>query len=221
MTVTPDTAGAAEVVAALSRRAAVDRRYSRFVVLAKRVLPAIAVLPLVLVGIWPRLHTELHHARFTLPRLDPREAQASRVVDARYVGISRQDHPFVITADVAWQNGGTDGLISMEGPKCDLTVPGGHWLEVSARTAVYQPGPQVLDLLGNVQLFQDKGNELRTGSAQINMANDTGVGHDPVEGQGPFGHITGQGFRLLDRGNTIVFTGHAHLDLPPHTKDRR
>jgi lipopolysaccharide export system protein LptC len=219
MTVTPDTAAVAKLVAGLPRRAVVDRRYSRFVVLAKHVLAAIAVLPLVLVGFWLHLQTEHHRARFTLPRLDPREAQDSRVVDARYVGISRQGHPFVITADVAWQKRGTDGLISMEGPKCDLTVPGGHWLEVSARTAIYQPGPQILDLLGNVQLFQDKGNELHTDSAQINMANDTGVGHDPVEGLGPFGHITGQGFRLLDRGNTIVFTGHARLDLPPHTKD--
>ncbi len=219
MTVTPDIPSDAEVAAALSRRAVVDRRYSRFVMLAKRLLPAIALLLLLLVGIWPHLQTELQHVRFTLPRLDPREAKDLRMVNARYTGIDRQNRPFVITADVARQNRSVDELISMEGPKGDLTTTSGSWFELSGYTGIYQPDTQVLDLFGNVQLFQDKGNEFRTDSAHINMADGTGEGHDPVEGQGPFGHITGQGFRLLDHGNTIVFTGHAHLDLLPHSKD--
>jgi hypothetical protein len=101
MTVTPDTPSDAQIVAALSRRAMVDRRYSRFVVLAKRLLPIIAFILLLFVGIWPLLQAELHRARITLLRLDSREAQDSRAVDARYIGIDPENRPFVITADVA------------------------------------------------------------------------------------------------------------------------
>ncbi|HZB92848.1 MAG TPA: LPS export ABC transporter periplasmic protein LptC [Stellaceae bacterium] len=219
MSVPRDNLAGGEFFVPSERRAVVDRRYSRFVVLAKRVLPIIAVFMLLLVGVWPHLQTEIKRVQFTLPRLDPREAKDLRMVNAHYTGVDKQNRPFVITAEVARQEGGDDQLIAMEGPKGDLTTTSGSWLELSGYTGIYQPGMQLLDLFGNVQLFQDKGNEFHTDSAHIDMAKGTGQGDDPVEGQGPFGHVTGQGFRILDHGNTIVFTGHARLDLLPRGKD--
>ena len=89
-----------------------------------------------------------------------------------------------------------------------LTTTGGNWLELSADTGLYQPQPQLLDLFGNVALFQDKGNEFHSSSAHIDMDAGTAEGDDPVTGQGPFGNVAAQGFRILDRGDTIIFTGH-------------
>jgi lipopolysaccharide export system protein LptC len=216
----PDTLSH-DAIAPLHRLARVDRRYSRFVGLAKRVLPSFAVLLLLLVGIWPHLQTEIAHVHFTLPRLDPREAQDLRMVDARYTGIDRQGRPFVITADVARQNPNLDDLIALEGPKGDLTSTSGSWFELSGYTGLYRPNAQLLDLFGNVQLFQDKGNEFHTDSAHIDMAKGIADGDDPVKGQGPFGHVTGQGFRILDHGNTIIFTGHARLELLSQQRDTK
>lgn len=200
------------------RRAALSPGYSRFVFLAKRILPAVAVLMLLLVAIWPQLQDLVEHVHIPLPRLDLREAQDLRMVQARYSGLDRQNRPFVITAEVARQNPNADDLVSLEGPKGDMTTASGSWYEVTAYTGIYQPQRQFLDLFGNVQLFQDKGNEFRTDSAHVDMANGTVEGNEPVEGQGPFGHVTGEGFRILDHGDTIVFTGHSHLVLVPHDK---
>ncbi len=193
--------------------------YSRFVGIAKRLLPGVALTLLLLVAIWPRLQTEIERVHLTLPRLDPREARDLRMVNARYVGVDRQNRPFVLTAETARQtSSGSDGLVALEGPKGDLTTTSGSWLEVTAYTGVYQPQAQLLDLFGNVQLFQDKGNEFRTDSAHVDMGQGTAEGHDRVEGQGPFGRVIGQGFRVLERGDVIIFTGRARLDLGPRPK---
>ena len=47
------------------------------------------------------------------------------------------------------------------------------------------------------------------------MAAGTAEGDDPVTGQGPFGNVTAEGFRILDRGDTIVFKGRTKLEIRP------
>jgi len=221
MSVPPDSALAGEVAAPPQALAGVNRGYSRFVALAKRILPGVAVVLLLLVAAWPKLEGEIVKLQIVLPRLDPREARDLRMVSARYTGVDRQNRPFVVTADTARQNPNADQLIALEGPKSDLTTTSGSWFELTAYSGLYQPDAQLLDLFGNVQLFQDKGNEFRTDSAHVDMGHGTAEGNDAVEGQGPFGHVSGEGFRIRDRGDVIVFTGHAHLELLPHEKEAK
>ena len=200
------------------RRAQLSPGYSRFVNLAKRIFPAIALVLLLLVAAWPRLQDAVERVRFAPPQLDLREAQDVRMVEARYSGVDRQHRPFVITADVARQNPSANDIVALEQPKGDLNTASGSAVQITARTGIYQPQMQLLDLFGDVRLLQDKGNEFRTGSAHIDMANGTAEGHEPIEGEGPFGHASGQGFRVLDRGDVIIFTGQSHLELVPHEK---
>ena len=213
-----DAIAAPDVAAPRRPRAGLKPGYSRFVGLAKRIFPGLAVSLLLLVAVWPKLQTEIEKVHFILPRLDPREAQDLRMVNAHYSGVDRQNRPFIITAEVARQNPNADQLIALEGPKGDMTSTSGSWSELTAFTGVYQPETQLLDLFGNVELFQDRGNEFRTDSAHIDMAHGTAEGNEPVVGQGPFGHVTGEGFRILERGDVIIFTGRAHLELVPHEK---
>lgn len=217
MTVPHDTVAAASAgTEARLRRRALSPGYSRFVNLAKRVFPAIALVLLLLVAVWPRLQEAIERVHFAPPQLDLREAQDVRMVQARYTGLDRQHRPFVITANVARQNPSANDIVALEQPKGDLTTASGSAIQINARTGIYQPQTQLLDLFGDVQLHQDKGNVFRTGSAHIDMANGTAVGHEPIEGEGPFGHISGQGFRVLDHGDVMVFTGQTHLELVPH-----
>jgi lipopolysaccharide export system protein LptC len=192
--------------------------YSRFVSLAKRILPAIALVLLVLVAAWPRLQEALERVHFAPPQIDLREAQDVRMVRARYSGIDRQHRPFIITATVARQNPSANDIVALEQPKGDMTTTSGSAVAVTARTGIYQPQAQLLDLFGDVRLVQDKGNEFRTGSAHVDMANGAAEGHEPIEGEGPFGHASGQGFRILEHGDVIIFTGQSHLELVPHEK---
>jgi hypothetical protein len=52
-----------------------------------------------------------------------------------------------------------------------------------------------------------------TQRAHLNVSDSTAEGHEPVEGHGPSGDITGEGFLILSKGETIIFTGQSSLLL--------
>ncbi|HKT16429.1 MAG TPA: LPS export ABC transporter periplasmic protein LptC [Stellaceae bacterium] len=205
----------------LRRRLRIDdgRSHTRFVQRTKWTLPALAMGLLLLVGIWPELDSAFQHVRFGVPRIDLSEARRLRMVNPRYTGIDRDSRPYVLTAQAATQVPRSDDLITLEAPRADLTTKSGNWVEVSGDTGTYQSQPQLLDLYGNVTLYQDRGNEFHTDSAHINIPNGTADSHDPVSGQGPFGHVTAEGFTLYNRGDVIIFTGKTSLTLLPRPKD--
>lgn len=189
--------------------------YSRFVATMKLLLPAVAVGLVLLVAVWPRLELSLERLHVALPRLDLSEARDLRMVNAHYAGIDKSHRPYVLTADVARQTPNRNDLISLEGPKADITLKSGNWLALTGDTGVYLSQGQLLDLFGNVKLYHDRGYELTTDTAHVDMAAGTAEGSDPVQGQGVFGDIQSEGFRLLDHGAIVIFTGKSKLHLTP------
>ncbi len=180
----------------------------------KLLLPAVAVGLVLLIVVWPRLQQSFEHLRAALPRLDLNEARDLRMVNAHYAGTDKRHRPYVLTAEVARQTQAND-LTSLEGPKADITLKSGAWLTVSGDTGVYVSQGQLLDLFGDVKMFHDRGYELTTDSAHLDMAAGTAEGKDPVQGQGVFGDVDAEGFQLLDHGQVIIFTGKAKLHLTP------
>jgi lipopolysaccharide export system protein LptC len=188
-------------------------RYSRRVTLLKRLLPVIGVALLVLVAIWPRLVPLLDSVQFGFPVIDLREAHELRMLNPRYAGVDRYNRPYVVTSAIGRQASNQDDLMSLERPRAEMTMHNGALVVVTAATAMYQSQAQLLDLFGDVNLVHENGTRFVTSTAHIDVAADSVAGNDPVTGHGPSGDITAQGFRVLDRGNTIVFTGNSNLLL--------
>ncbi len=187
--------------------------YSRRVVLLRRVLPAVGLGLLLLVAAWPRLKPLLEDVRLTLPRIDRRDAWELRMINPRYAGIDRLNRPYLLTAAAGRQMPERSDLASLDRPRGQLVVHAGAKVVLTAATGVYQAEPRLLDLFGDVTLTHDNGTRFVTEAAHLDLASETGSGQDPVAGQGPSGDITAQGFRIFDKGDTIVFTGRSHLLL--------
>ena len=188
-------------------------RHSRRVALLRRLLPIIGVALLVLVAIWPRLVPLLESVQFGFPVIDLREAHELRMLNPRYAGVDRENRPYVVTSAIGRQASNRDDLMSLERPRAEMTMHNGALVVVTAATAMYQSQAQLLDLFGDVNLVRDDGTRFVTNTAHVDVAADSAVGNDPVTGHGPSGDITAQGFRVVDRGNTIVFTGKSNLLL--------
>jgi lipopolysaccharide export system protein LptC len=187
--------------------------YSRRVVLLKRVLPAVGLGLLLLVAAWPRLQRLLEDVRFALPSIDRRDAWELRMINPRYAGIDRLSRPYVLTAASGRQMPDRGDLMSLDRPHGQLILHGGAKVVLTAVTGVYQSQSRLLDLFGGVTLTHENGTRFVTEAAHLDLASETGAGQDPVAGRGPSGDITAQGFRILDKGDTIVFTGRSHLLL--------
>lgn len=232
MTVGPDVAGAAPTTdrpfgpgSTLQRRTRTStswpiEHYSRFVAWMKLALPAAAVALLLLVAIWPRIQSAVERLH-RLPRIDLSQARDLRMVNLHYTGKDRHDRPFTVTADAARQRPEVDDLVELESPKADMTTQSESWLALTAYSGIYRPQAQLLDLFGDVELFQDKGNTFKTDTAHVDMGKGSAEGDDPIEGHGPFGTIDAEGFRIENNGEIIVFTGKAHLLLMPHEGNER
>jgi lipopolysaccharide export system protein LptC len=188
-------------------------RYSRRVALLKRALPAIGLTLLLLVSVWPRLHPLLESVRLGLPVIDLREARELRMVNPRYAGLDRFNRPYVVTADIGRQVPDRDDVMALERPKAVMTVHGGASVVITAATGIYQSKAQLLDLFEDVNLVHEDGTRFVTRRAHLNLSDNTAEGHDPVEGHGPSGDIAGEGFRILSKGDTIIFTGQSSLLL--------
>jgi len=190
-----------------------DTSHSRRVALLKRVLPAIGVSLMLLVAVWPRLAPLLERMRFAFPAIDLREARELRMLNPRYLGSDRENRPFVVTAAVGQQVPDNNDLMSLEQPRADMKAHDGASVVVTAATGIYQSQGQILDLFGNVTLVHENGTKVTTDTARFNVADNSGQGDDPVEGHGPTGDLKAQGFRLYNKGDTLIFTGRSDLVL--------
>jgi lipopolysaccharide export system protein LptC len=188
-------------------------RYSRSVVLLKRVLPAFGAALLLLVAMWPRLAPLIESVRFAVSAIDLREARELKMINPRYAGTDRLNRPYVVTAAVGRQVPNRGDLMSLEQPRAVMIAHSGATIVLTAATGIYQSQPQLLDLFDNVTLTHQNGTRFVTSRAHADLANNTAEGHDPIEGHGPSGDIWGQGFRVLDKGDTIIFTGQSHAIL--------
>src|SRR5438132_12955057 len=204
--------GQARLVALSQARSAADR-YSRWVALLKVILPVIGVTLLCLVSIWPRIPPLLEAMRGEFPAIDLREARELRMINPRYAGLDRYNRPFLVTAAVGRQVPDRNDVMSLVQPRAVMTLHSGASVVVTAATGIYQSQAQLLDLFQDVNLVHQDTTRFETQRAHLNLSNNTAEGHQPVEGHGPSGDITGEGFLILSMGETITFTGQSSLLL--------
>lgn len=180
--------------------------------LAKWLLPAAGLGLLAAIAIWPELDRMEDRARVSFRRVVQATPDSVRVVDPRYQGLDEQNRPFTVTAGVATQTESAD-IVDLDAPRADILLTDGSWVLLESRTGRYDKARNVLDLSGEVTLWQDGGNLLVTEAAEIQLHEGAASGDRPVAAQGPFGTLTSEGFRLTERGQVVVFTGRARAVL--------
>ena len=200
-------------------RLSLSNRYSFFVGFMKVLLPATAAALVLLVLAWPQFSIEEEGFRLSVSKLAPGQAESLTMLNARFEGIDDTNRPYTVTADIATQSENDKDLVTLERPKADITLGDGAWLALTAKSGEYHRETQVLDLTGSVNLFHDKGFELRTEAARVLLDEGMAEGAQPVQGQSHFGTIQAEGFRVLDRGARIFFLGRSKMVFEPEAQE--
>jgi lipopolysaccharide export system protein LptC len=185
--------------------------YSRFVQMMKFILPAVALALVILVIAWPYLQSNDLSFRLNFAALNAGQTEDPSMVNPRFLGIDKDNQAYSITADLARKLTEKDADVELEMPKADIALEDGTWLVLTAENGIFKRLKKTLDLTGAVNLFHDSGFEFRTAKAQIDLESGTATGNVAVRGQGPFGDIYAEGFRLTEKGKTILFTGKSKL----------
>jgi len=204
-----------------SRRILLERsytiRYSRFVGWAKLILPTVAGGLIVALAAWPYLSVNIERFKKVFPKIDIAQLRDQKMINPRYSGVDKDKRPFTVSADAGRQNGGdtadSANLVALDGPKADILTKEGAWVVATGDTGIYQAETHFLDMFGHVTLFHDKGYEFKTTSARVDLDSGTAEGHEAITGEGPSGTVSGEGFRVLQKGDIVIFTGKNHLVL--------
>ncbi len=214
------TALAAPVGMHLPRLSGLNR-YSLFVNSMKVFLPALAAALIILVVAWPQLAIDERSFHIEIIKDAAEQAKNLAMINAKYDGVDEEGRPFTVTADMATQLAGQEALIELRLPKADMTLDDGAWLALSAKVGNYDREAQLLDLTGAVTLFHDRGFEMATESALIDLQAGTAEGDQEVVGHGPVGILRAEGFKVLDSGRRIIFSGKSQMIFYPEAKEYR
>ena len=187
-----------------------EGRMARFVGKLRFWLPLVAGVLVLVLFLWPILEPNfvMTHIAKNIPNL---------VIDnLHYTGSDSKNEPYSIAALHATRPAGLHSIYDLTQPEGEITLQSGAWVDVKADYGRYDEVEKKLWLGGNVRLFHDKGYQVTTDDAQINLHDNEAWGDKPVLIQGNFGTIRGAGFRFLDSGNEIVIQGPAKAVLSLH-----
>ncbi len=140
--------------------------------------------------------------------------------DVQYDGRDDKGRRFSITALSMSHIKGDDRHISLKKPLADITMSSGAYVALAANESILDRDAGLMSLSGDVTLFHDTGLSFQTDSAIIDLMARTAEGNDVVEGQNGDGELISQGFRVLDDGDTIEFTGKAYMKIYPKQKNQ-
>ncbi|OSQ50121.1 LPS export ABC transporter periplasmic protein LptC [Thalassospira alkalitolerans] len=186
------------------------------VTMLKLILPLIAAALMALVVLWPQIE-QVQESGFRLGFSATPDDLMENVAmsNPRFFGVDSNRQPFTVTAMEAVEEPENDerpAHMHLDTPQADITLEDGTWIALTADEGFYTETDGLLDLVGTVNLYHDQGFEIHTQQAEIEMDLGNAKGHEPVDGQGPFGTIKSDtGFELEDKGAVIRFLGNARL----------
>jgi len=149
------------------------------------------------------------------------EIENLQMVRARYVGTDEQNRPYVLTAGAARQMSSGSDLIALEVPKGQMSLQDGNQVALAAQAGAYYQKAQMLDLFGAVTMTRSDGYVVETEEARINLKTGSAEGNKTVVGHGPAGTLRADGFRIIDKGDTVIFTGKARLVVDSQNADAK
>lgn len=175
-------------------------------------LPVLTLIVIVVVLVWPVLFSRAGFRLGSAPTSGGGDAYA-QMNNPQFTGVDKRDQYYTVTASSATQRRAGEEIFELAAPKADWSLNDGSWMAVTSESGRFDKKQKQLDLVGHVTLFQDRGYELTTETATVDLSTGNASGDKPVQGQGPAGTIESEGFQLLDKGQVVIFTGQAKLLL--------
>lgn len=186
--------------------------YSRFVVLAKRVLSVGAFLIIAAVLVFFFVARMPGRTQVTYEKLGHVENDLS-MVKPRLTGTDAKGNPFVITADMAVQDAGNARRATLKNVEADLALNDKSWLNARAGSGMVDMASGRLELGGGLAIYTDGGYELHTSSASMNLKRNVITGNAEVTGQGPGGALRADSFHADRNSGLLTLSGHVQMQF--------
>ena len=199
--------------------APVEDGWSRFVALAKVLLPLLALMLLSVLFLFARRpdpEPDLPYAEAEALAAEP------RIVGPSYAGTARNGAVISLRAEEIAPIAGRDGAFRATALRGEVAMPDGRQVELQSGGAEFDEAARAARLSGLSRVVTSDGYEIEARAVEADL--DAGVitVPGPLEARAPFGELTAGGLRLEDAqsGAGLVFTGGVRLLYDPGAHDR-
>lgn len=182
------------------------RRYSRFVGVMKRVLPATAAVLGAAVLAYALLPQDVTRMALTFARWGKIQSDLA-MVRPRLTGTDERGQPFTVTAATAIQDGKSGHRAKLNKVEADITLRDGTWLNVVSDAGLVDTDARTLELAGNISFYSDNGYEAHAPAAAMDLKTGIVQGVGRVQAQGPLGTLTADRFEIHRDSKKLVFRG--------------
>jgi lipopolysaccharide export system protein LptC len=179
-------------------------------------LPAAALLLIALVIAWPQITGR--GAGLIVPMFAPGEmdgADAMRMHRPRYVGQTKNDEPFELTAASASLDPLSPSRVYLDQLAAEIDARGERDFRLQAVSGIYDRDRARLDLSNGIEVTTSDGYRFVTPSASVNLERGRVVGKEPIAGAGPSGTLSADRFEFEDGGQILRFQDRVKVVLQP------
>ncbi len=187
-------------------------RYSRFVVLMKRLLALGAFLTIAAVLAFFFMQRMPRQLQMSYERLG-RVKNDLTMVKPRLAGSDSKGNPYVITADRAIQDAHNPKKATLQNLEADISLDNGNWINARAKAGMVDMTTGQLELFNGIDVFTANGYELHSNSASANLKQNMIHGHETVTGHGPDGTLRADEFHADRATDILTLSGHVHMTL--------
>lgn len=191
-------------------------RYSRRVDRLRFILPIAALMMLVMILAWPWLNGGYHG--FIMPVFNQaigRDADPMRMHKPRYVGRTKEQDPYELTAVSAFLDPKNQQRIHLDRLTAVVERAAAEDVHLTANEGLYYRGRGVLDLKGDLELRLGERFTFNTSEASVNFGEGKVVGRTSVTGEGPMGTLKADRFNVVEGGDILRFNGSVQVVYQP------
>ncbi len=178
-------------------------RYTSFVFFSKVSLGALALVMIATVILIPLISSDDAELRIAFDEVAERDESLPLMMKPVFQGVDEKNQPYTITADSALQK--NDDVIVLDNIEADLFTEEQNWLALKADTGTLDNAKEYLTLVGNVELYHDKGYEVHTPQVAIDMKTNEVSGEKSILLRGLLGTLESETFHMENKGETMVF----------------
>lgn len=198
---------------ARARSTALDAlRYTQFVAVMKRALPAAAFAVIAAVLAFFFVARQPSKVAMTYEKLGWIQNDLA-MEKPRLTGADGNGNPFVITADQAIQDAKNPKKAKLRKVEADLTLDNKGWLNANAANGMVDMKVGSLELGGGIDLFTDTGYTLHSMAASLDLNKWIVHGHNEVTGQGPLGTMRADNFHYDRANHQLALDGNVRMTL--------
>jgi lipopolysaccharide export system protein LptC len=193
------------------------RRRSRLIGVLRVLLPLLALVLVGLVLAWPQIMRD--SGGIGVPTLmlgDAEQPDMLRMDSPRYVGQTRSDRPYEITARAASLDPLRSNIVHLDRPSANIALGDDGEVRLMADNGTYDRDTERLLLDGGIEVVTSSGYRFVTPSARVNLVQGQVRGWQQIEGAGPAGTLSASRFEIQDAGDVLRFDGRVRVTvLPP------